>query len=476
MKPSPSDGRRSLRLAAIILSACGLFFWAAAARPQPAKTPADLLVAGGVVVTMDADKTLIDNGALVIKSERILAVGKESDLRQKFEAKQTIDAKGKLVIPGLINTHGHAPMVLFRGIADDMKLMEWLNQYIFPAEKKNVDEVFVRWGAKLACAEMLKSGTTTFVDMYYFEDAIAEVTKEAGLRGVLGETVIDFPAPDNKTLEAALAYNEKFIKRWRGDSLITPALAPHSTYLCSVPTLQAVRKLADQYDAPVLIHLSETKAEVDQMQERYKMTSTAHLEKLGFLKGRVLGAHGVWLSDDDMATLKARQVGIAHCPESNMKLASGVAPVVKMRKAGVAVGLGTDGAASNNNLDMFEEMDTAAKLHKLYNNDPTALAAADVLEMATMGGARALGMEKEIGSLEPGKRADLLLISLDHPSAIPFYNAYSHLVYTIKGGEVVTSIVNGKVLMKDRRLLTLDEPAIYRKAREYRDQILRRLK
>ncbi|MBI1745085.1 MAG: amidohydrolase [Acidobacteria bacterium] len=425
---------------------------------------------------MDGQRTVIDNGAVGVKGERIVAVGAAADLKRRFTAKQTIDAGGMLVIPGLINTHGHAPMALFRGIADDLTLMEWLNRYIFPAEKKNVDEAFVRWGTKLACAEMLKSGTTTYVDMYYFEEAVAEETKLAGMRAVLGETIIDFPSPDHKTVEAALEYTEKFLKRWRGDSLITAAVAPHSPYLCSVKTLTACRALADKYEAPLLIHLSETRAEVEQVRERYQATSTEHLEKIGLLKGRVLGAHGVWLSDNDIRILKAKQVGIAHCPESNMKLASGVAPVIRMRQAGVAVGLGTDGAASNNDLDMFQEMDTAAKLHKLYNNDPTALRAADVLEMATIAGARSLGMDKEIGSLEPGKRADLLLVSLDHPNEIPFYNAYSHLVYAIKGAEVSDSIINGKVVMKARKLLTLDEKTIYRKAREYRDRILQSLK
>jgi len=443
---------------------------------SPARSAVDLLVTGGTVVTMDARRAVIENGAVAVRGERIQAVGPEAELRQRFEAKSTLDARGKLVLPGLINTHTHAPMTLFRGIADDLNLMDWLNQYIFPAEKKNVNEEFVRWGTRLACAEMIRSGTTTYADMYYFEDALAEVTKQVGLRAVLGETIIDFPAPDNKTLDEALAYTEKFLKRWRGDPLITAAVAPHSPYLCSVPTLNACRALADKYEAPVIIHLAETQAEVDQVRQRHQASPVEHLLKVGLFKGRVLGAHGVWLSDADIRVLKEKQVGIAHCPESNMKLASGVAPVVKLRQAGVAVGLGTDGAASNNNLDMFEEMDTAAKLHKLHNNDPTALRAADVLEMATLGGARALGMEKEIGSLEAGKRADLILVTLEHAHAIPYYNPYSHLVYAIKGGDVVTSIVNGVVVMRDRRLLTLDEKAVYQKARAYRDQILKSLR
>jgi 5-methylthioadenosine/S-adenosylhomocysteine deaminase len=333
------------------------------------------------------------------------------------------------------------------GVADDLRLMDWLTKYIFPAEAKNVSAPFVRTATKLAALEMIRSGTTTFVDMYYFEDQIAEAAKEAGIRGVLGSTVIEVPggAPDAKTVPDALANAERFLKRWAGDPLVVPALAPHSAYLCSPETLKSVKALADRYNAPILIHLSEVGDEVKTIKERYGKTSTEHLRDLGFLRKGVLGAHGVWLTESDRAILKAADVGIAHCPQSNMKLSSGAAPVKAMLAEGMRLGLGTDGAASNNDLDMFEAMRMAAFLHKLQSADPQVIPAATALEMATIDGAKALGLESKIGSLETGKKADLVVVSMSSARQTPLYDPVSHLVYASRGDDVRTVVVNGKV-------------------------------
>ncbi|HEY8147837.1 MAG TPA: amidohydrolase, partial [Vicinamibacteria bacterium] len=385
---------------------------------------------------------------------------------------------GGLVIPGLINAHGHAPMVMFRGVADDLRLMDWLTKYIFPAEAKNVSAPFVKTATRLAALEMIRSGTTTFVDMYYFEDQIAEAAKDAGIRGVLGSTVIEVPggAPDAKTVPDALANAERFLKRWAGDPLIVPAVAPHSAYLCSPETLKSVKALADRYQAPILIHLSEVGDEVKTIKERYGKTSTEHLRDLGFLRKGVLGAHGVWLSEADRAILEAADVGIAHCPQSNMKLSSGAAPVKAMLTEGMRLGLGTDGAASNNDLDMFEEMDSAAMLAKHASGDPTAAPAAAVLEMATLGGARALGMEDRLGSLEVGKRADVVVVSLAAARLHPMYDPVSHLVYVAKGADVRDVVIEGRVVMRDRKVLTMDETAVIRDAEAMRGRVVESVK
>jgi 5-methylthioadenosine/S-adenosylhomocysteine deaminase len=432
---------------------------------------ADLVVRHGTVVTVDKERRVIPDGALAVLGGRIVAVDTQAAVARDFVARETLDAEGGLVIPGLVNAHTHAAMVLFRGIADDLKLMDWLQRYIFPAEARNVTPEFVREGTRLAALEMIRSGTTTFVDMYYFEDEVAEVTREAGLRGVLGETVIDMPAPDHKTPAEALASAEGFLGRFRDDPRIVPALAPHSAYLCSPETLGRVREVAGKFRAPILIHLSETQAEQDTIRERYGKTPTEHLKELGLLRKGLLGAHGVWLTETDRATLKASGAGIAHCPESNMKLASGAAPVAAMLREGLPLGLGTDGAASNNDLDMFEEMLAAALLAKHVTGDPTAAPAHAVLEMATLGGARALGLEDQIGSLEPGKRADIVIVGLGEPRLHPLYDPVSHLVYAAKGADVRDVVVEGKVIMRDRRVLTLDEGKILATADRVRDRV-----
>ena len=367
---------------------------------------------------------------------------------------------------------------MFRGVADDLRLMDWLTKYIFPAEAKNVSAPFVKTATRLAALEMIRSGTTTFVDMYYFEDQVAEAAKEAGIRGVLGSTVIEVPggAPDAKTIPDALANADRFLKRWTGDPLIVPAVAPHSAYLCSPETLKSAKALADRYQAPILIHLSEVGDEVKTIRERYGKTSTEHLRDLGFLRKGVLGAHGVWLSESDRAILKAADVGIAHCPQSNMKLSSGAAPVKAMLAEGIRLGLGTDGAASNNDLDMFEEMDSAAMLAKHASGDPTAAPAPAVLEMATLGGARALGMEDRLGSLEVGKRADIVVVSLAAPRLHPLYDPVSHLVYVAKGADVRDVVIEGRVVMRDRKVLTMDEAAVIRDAEAMRAKVVESVK
>jgi 5-methylthioadenosine/S-adenosylhomocysteine deaminase len=434
--------------------------------------PCDLIISGRYVVTMDAQRRVIADGAVAIRGERIVAAGPKVEIDRAWQAKARIDRPGSAVIPGLINTHTHAAMSLFRGIADDLKLDDWLNKFIFPAEAKNVNAEFVRWGTRLGVLEMLLSGTTTYTDMYYFEDVVAEATKQAGMRGVLGETIIGFPVADAKTPAEALKLTESYLQKYRSDGLIVAAVAPHALYTNSDETLKASRALANKYNAPLLIHLSETKKENDDIQAKRHMTPTRVLDSLGVLNGRTVAAHGVWLDDADMDILKARKTGVAHNPSSNMMLASGAAPVGALLKRGVAVGLGTDGpAGSNNDFDMMEEMDLAAKLQKLVRNDPQALSAKQAFEMATLGGARVLGMEREIGSLEAGKRADIAVLDLDTARATPLYDIYSQLVYAVKGSDVTDVVVNGREVVRERKSLTLDAAVVIAKAREYAAKI-----
>jgi 5-methylthioadenosine/S-adenosylhomocysteine deaminase len=433
---------------------------------------ADWIWTGRYVVTMDPQRRVIENGAIAIRGERILAAGPKSEIEQRYQARQHLDRPDAILAPGLIDTHTHAAMSLFRGIADDLRLQEWLEHYIFPAEARNVTPEFVRWGTRLGCLEMMLSGTTTYTDMYYFEDVVAEATKEAGMRGVLGETIIGFPSPDAKSPADALAFTDRFLTRFHGDSLIVPAVAPHAIYTNSDETLKACRALANRHDAPLVIHLSETKHENDECMAKRHATPTQALDALGVFNGRTVAAHAVWVDEADLRILKLRGVGIAHCPSSNMKLASGIAPVTRMLALDLAVGLGPDGpAGSNNDLNMFEEMDLAAKLQKVTTGDPRSVPAEAAVEMATIRGARALGMEKEIGSLESGKRADLISIRLDRPNAVPLYNVYSQMVYALKGSDVEDVMVNGKLLVKDAQALTLNAAQIEAKAGEYRRRV-----
>ncbi|MBZ5625092.1 MAG: amidohydrolase family protein [Acidobacteriia bacterium] len=439
--------------------------------------PADWIWSARYVITEDPRHRVIENGAVAIRGDRIVGVGAKAEIDARFQPRQRLDRPEAILAPGLVNTHTHAAMSLFRGIADDLKLQDWLEKYIFPAESKNVSPEFVRWGTRLGCLEMLLGGTTTFTDMYYFEDVVAEVAKEAGMRGVLGETIIGFPVADNKTPAEALVFTEKYLTRFRNDPLVVAAVAPHALYTNSDETLKASRALANKYDAPLVIHLSETKKENDDTLSARHMTPTKVLDSLGVLSGRTVAAHCVWVNDADMAILKSRNVGVAHCPSSNMKLASGVAPIVSMLAMDLAVGLGPDGpAGSNNDFNLFEEMDLAAKLAKVTTNDPRALPAAAALEMATIRGARALGLEKEIGSLEGGKRADLIMVRLDRPNAVPLYDPISQMVYALKADDVRDVMVNGKPVVRDARILTLNAAQILQKAAAYRAKISASLK
>jgi 5-methylthioadenosine/S-adenosylhomocysteine deaminase len=433
---------------------------AAAAIGQPARRAVSIVVAGGTVITENAARQIVSPGSVAVDGADVVEVGAPDAIAAKYQPRETIDARGQIVLPGLVNTHTHAPMVLYRGLADDLALMDWLQKYIFPAEAKTVSPEMVRVGTRLAALEMIESGTTTFADMYYFEEEIARAAFEAGLRGILGQTIIRFPVADAKTPAEALARAERFIREFKDNGLVVPAVAPHALYTNDRATLVASAELGRKYGVPVIVHFAETEDEVRGAREQYKQTPAAYLESIGFWGPRTLAAHGVWVTDDDIAILKRRAVGIAHNPESNMKLASGAAPVTKYLAAGVAVGLGTDGAASNNDLDMFEAMRQAAFLAKLTTKDPTAVPARTALDLATIGGARALRMESQIGSLEPGKRADLIVVSMRAARQTPMYDPISHLVYVTRGDDVTATIVNGKVLMKDRQVRTLDRAAV----------------
>ena len=433
----------------------------------------DLLILGGTIVTMDQTRRIIDDGGIAVSNGRIVAIGPRAEIESAYSARQRVNSSGKVLTPGLINGHTHIPMVLFRGLADDLDLQEWLTKYIFPAEAKNVTEQFVRVGARLGLAEMIRGGTTTYCDMYYFEDAIADETAKAGVRGVLGETVIDFPVADNKTYAEGLAYVERFVARWKGHELIIPAIAPHAPYTVSEEHLKQARAFSDRSGAPIVIHIAETKREVDDMVKAKGASPVAYLDRIGFLNQRVIAAHMVWPQGSDIAILQKRGVGVVHNPQSNMKLAAGVAPVPRMLNDGVLLGLGTDGAASNNDLNMWEEMDTVAKLHKVFTGDPKVISAQQAFEFATIRGAQALHLEKEIGSLEVGKRADVLVINRDTLNQIPVYNIYSDLVYATKAADVETVVINGRIVMRERRLLTLDEAAVKNEARVFRDKIIK---
>ena len=442
---------------------------------QTRRQTVDLLVQGGTIVTMDQTRRVIADGAIAVSNGRIVAIGPRADVERAYTSRQRVDVTGKVITPGLINGHTHIPMVLFRGLADDLDLQEWLTKYIFPAEAKNVTEEFVRVGTRLGLAEMIRGGTTTYCDMYYFEDAIADETAKAGVRGVLGETIIDFPVADNKTHAEGMAYVEKYVARWKGHELIIPAIAPHAPYTVSEEHLKAVRAFSDRTGAPIVTHISETKREVDDSVKEKGASPVAYLDRIGFLNNRVIAAHVVWPQGTDIAILKRHGVGVIHNPQSNMKLASGVAPVPKMMSENLLVGLGTDGAASNNDLNMWEEMDTVAKLHKVFSGDPKVISAQQAFELATIRGAQALHLEKEIGSLEQGKRADILIINRDTLNQIPLYNVYSDLVYATKASDVETVIINGRLVMRDRRLLTLNEDAVKTEARALRDKIIKSL-
>lgn len=431
-----------------------------------APIPVDLLIANGLVVSMDTQMTVIENGSVVVHKGEIVAVGPSTTIKERYSAARSIDAAGKLVMPGLVNSHTHAAMTLFRGLADDLPLDTWLTKHIWPAEAKFITPAAVRSGANLALAEMIRSGTTTFSDMYFFADELAQAAKTAGVRAVVGEAVLDFPTPDSKSPQESFTTIEKLAATWKNDPLITIAVGTHSPYTCSQETLKSAKKLADTLGLPLTIHVSETSKEVADLTAKYGIPPFEYLDRLGFFGGTVIVAHAVYPTAKEIKLMAEKQVGVAHNPGSNMKLASGVAPVTEMLQAGIAVGLGTDGAASNNNLSIFKEMNLAALLQKVSRLEPIALSAAEVVKAATIGGAKVLGLEKRIGSLEKGKRADLILIDLNRPHLVPFYNVYSELVYATNGADVETVIIEGRIVMQNRKLVTLDEDTVMQEAKK----------
>jgi len=462
---------RTIRFLGVTAGLVAVTAWSVLAVRGGAARAISLLVVGGTVVTMDADGRVIPDGAVAIDQDVIAEVGTADELSRKYAAASRIDARGQVVLPGLVNGHTHAPMVLFRGLADDLALEDWLQKDIFPAEAKTVSPDFVRVGTRLAALEMIESGTTTFADMYYFEDDIAQAVHEAGLRAVLGQSVIRFPVADAPTPADALTRAEAFIRKWKDDPLITPAVAPHAPETVEAATLQAARALANKYSVPLLIHLAETRDEVKTMEAAHHLSPAAYLDSLGMWNGRSLAAHAVWIDDRDMAMLAKNRVGLVHNPASNMKLASGIAAVPAWLSHGIRAGLGTDGAASSNDLDMFEAMRLAALLQKVALLDPRSLPARTTLELATRRGADALGLGDAIGSLEAGKQADVITVAMDDARQTPMFDPISHLVYVSHGDDVRTTIVAGKVLMRDRRVLTLDRMEVLRDARAMAERV-----
>ena len=411
-------------------------------------------------MTMSAGMEIIENSIVGIKDGLIVAVGQNDDQGCiGLKTRETIDASGCIVMPGLVNTHTHLPMVCFRGMADDLPLMEWLTKHIFPAEARFVNKKMVYNGATLAMAEMILSGTTTFCDGYFFEDTITEAVNAAGIRAVVSQGFADFATPDNPRFDKMMAAAKRFVTRWQSQApMITPAYFCHSPYTCSPETLVNVKEAAHEAGILYLIHLLENKDEIETILNRYGKKPVQHLLDLAVLDDQTVAVHCNWLTEEDMSIFAGQGVKVSHNPESSMKLAAGVAPVPEMLKHGIKVGLGTDGCASNNDLDMFREMDTAAKIHKVTSLDPTVMSAQTVLKMATLGGAQVLGLDKFIGSVEIGKHADIILVDMNQPHLTPLYNCYSQLVYAARGADVKTSIISGKVVMKDRQLSTIDLP------------------
>ncbi|MCP4667591.1 MAG: amidohydrolase [Deltaproteobacteria bacterium] len=427
----------------------------------------DLIIKGGMVMTMKEGQAPIPEADVFIAGGQILDIrGKDGDEAPLDHYADIIDAKGSIVMPGLINAHTHGAMTLFRGLADDLPLKKWLFEKIFPAEAKHLTPETVYWGSLLGCLEMIASGTTTIADGYFFQDSTVRALHEAGLRALVAQGVIDFPAPGVSEPGENIKVGQAFIERWLGFSeRITPGMFCHSPLTCSGKTLQRAWEISGECDLPLQIHLSETPEEVDEMIKTTGKRPVHYLDQLGLLDERLIAAHAVHLEDDEIALLKERGVKVVHVPESNMKLGSGVAAISQMIGAGMAVGLGTDGCSSNNNLDMFCEMDTAAKLSKVFDLDPTSLKAETVLKMATIWGAAVIGLEKELGTLEKGKKADIIVVDLQSPHLCPLYDPLSVLVYAANGADVKDVIVNGKVLVKNREFLTLDATEIMERVR-----------
>ena len=431
----------------------------------------DYIIRGDYVLTMNKKMDIIRDGAVVVRDTKIIDVNTSKNILSRYHSEKIIDGKGKAVLPGFVNTHTHAPMVYFRGLADDLPLMDWLQNHIWPAENRWLSPEFVYDATELACSEMLKAGVTVFNDMYFFGDSIAEATKKMGMRAVLGAGILDFPTSSAKTTDEYLENAERFAENWKDDELITPCIAPHAVYTCSPDTLKKSKGLAEKLGLSLHIHLSETEWEVGEVMTKYRKRPVEHLEDIGFLSDNVLAAHCVWLEDNEIELLAKREVNVSHCMESNLKLASGFAPVVTMLMAGIKVTFGTDGAASNNDLNILSEMSTTAKVHKALSNTPTALDAKTAILMATKWGAEVLGLGDKIGSIEKGKLADIITIDLNKPHLVPIYNIYSHIVYAAMASDVDTVFINGKMLVSSRKLCASDEKEIMQKAAQWGKKI-----
>ncbi len=429
------------------------------------KIMADLVITGGTVLTLNAKGEIIEDGAVAIKKGSIMAIGPRGQIADSVVARQRLEADNGLIMPGLINCHTHAAMTCFRGLADDLPLMTWLNDYIFPAERK-IDADTVYWSTLLACVEMIRSGTTSFCDMYLFTDQVAQAAAKAGMRAWIGEGLFNFPSPSYGELENGFQYTEELILKWKGHAIISITIDPHATYTCSPDLLQRAKDLAEKYDVPIVIHVAETKQEVEAIKTEYGHSPVIHLKELGILDEHLVANHCVVLDKADIEALAAKRVKVVHCPESNMKLASGVAPVPELLEAGITVGVGTDGCASNNDLDLFQEIGTMAKLHKVYHMDPTVMDARTAVNMATIGGAKVLRAETRIGSLEVGKKADIIIVDMNRPHLTPVYNLYSHLVYAVTGADVVSSVIDGQVVMENGIIKTIDQEEVVAKVRE----------
>jgi len=436
----------------------------------------DTLFINAIVLTMDEKLTQYDPGAVAVKGDAIVAVGLEENLKKEYSANEVIDCGGKVLMPGLVNAHTHVPMTLLRGLADDLRLDVWLMGYMLPVEREFVSPEFVRLGTLIACAEQIRSGVTTFNDMYFFEDDIAQAAADAGMRAVCGQSIMKYPAPDADAFEDSIAYAREFIKKWKGHPLIVPAIAPHAPYSTTPEILRTCAEIAKEYDVPLHIHISETAFEVENMRNEQGMPVVPYVKKQGLLEAKVIAAHCVHIDAGEMKTLQHVNAGIAHNPSSNLKLASGFAPVPKMLETGLNVGIGTDGPASNNDLDMFEEVRLASFVAKAASNDPTTVPASTALTMATRMGAHALHIGDITGSLEVGKRADLILVDTSPLHNSPRFkrdpmNAYAQLVFASKSTDVTDVMVNGKWLMRGKELLTLDEKDLLDQARELAQKI-----
>ena len=440
------------------------------------KYNADIIIKNSYIITMDNKMSEFKKSSLVIKDGNIIAIGNHEDIEKRYNAPEVIDGSNKLVMPGLINTHTHAAMTMFRGYADDIHLQEWLYDHIFPIEQEFVTANNVTLGTKLAIAEMLRGGTTTFNDMYYYIDEMAKVVDKTGIRAILSKSLIDFPAPNSPTPEEGIQKTIKNIQKWNENPRITIAVAAHALYSCSPDLIIKAKKIADEYNVPLNIHIAETLTEFEAVTEEFGLSPVSYLNSLGVLDKNMIAAHCVHLTPEDILLIAEKGVGVAHNPQCNMKIASGVAPIPGLMEAGAKIGIGTDGPASNNDLDMFDEMRTTAFLHKLNSDDPTVMDAQSVVKLATIDGARVLGMDGQIGSLEIGKKADIIILDMKKPHAHPRYNIYSLIVYSLKSSDVETVIVDGKIVMKNRNIINIEEDVLYERIDSLATEIRNRTK